>query len=144
MTLGYPGLEVGATHRISLVVDDRTTVPELPLPAPDLAGMPRVFATAYLVGLAECASMGVLALFLNDDEMSVGVAVSFDHTAATPVGMTVSAEATVTAIEPRLVSFSVELTDDAGPIGSGTHTRAIINRTKFDERLARRAATIGR
>ena len=100
MTSGYPGLEVGASHRVSLVVDDRTTVPALPLPAPALAGMPHVFATAYLVGLAECASMGVLAPFLDEDEISVGVAVDFDHTAATPVGMTVSAEASVTAIEP--------------------------------------------
>jgi fluoroacetyl-CoA thioesterase len=52
----------------------------------------------------------------------------------------VTAVASVTAVEGRTVSFAVELSDDAGPIGRGTHRRAIIDRAKFDARVAAKAA----
>jgi len=135
-----PGLEPGASHSVSVLVDDALTVPGVSAAFPGFASMPAVFATAYLVGFAECAAMGVLAPFLEPGEGSVGVDVCFDHTAATPVGLTVTAVATATAVEGRTVSFVVELSDDAGPIGRGTHRRAIIDRAKFDARVAAKAA----
>ncbi len=134
-----PGLEVGRTHTVSVVVDDSLTVPGVSDAFPGFADMPRVFATAYLVGFAECAAMGAIADFLEDHESSVGIEVNIDHTAATPVGMTVTAVATVTAVEGRVVSFRVELSDDVGPIGRGTHRRAVIDRAAFDARVAKRA-----
>lgn len=134
-----PGLEVGASHEVSVVVTPELTVPGVSDDFPGFADMPAVFATAYLVGFAECASMGVLAPFLDANEGSVGVEVNFDHTAATPVGLTVTAVSTVTAIDGRLVSFAVDLRDDAGAIGHGTHRRAIIDRAKFDARVAEKA-----
>ena len=138
-----PGLQPGASHRVSVVVDDALTVPGVSSAFPGFADMPRVFATAYLVGFAECAAMGVLAPFLDAGEGSVGIDVAFDHTAATPVGLTVTAVATATAVEPRVVSFEVELSDEQGPIGRGTHRRAIIDRAKFDARVAAKAAEYG-
>lgn len=133
------GLEPGASHAVSVVVTDALTVPGVSDAFPGFADMPRVFATAYLVGFAECAAMGVLAPYLDAGEGSVGVEICVDHTAATPVGMTVTAVAIVTAVEGRTVSFEVALSDDAGPIGSGTHRRAIIDRAKFDARVAAKA-----
>lgn len=138
-----PGLVVGASHRVSVVVDDSLTVPGVSAAFPGFAEMPRVFATAYLVGFAECAAMGVLAPFLDAGEGSVGIDVAVDHTAATPVGMTVTAVATVTSVEPRVVGFEVALFDDAGPIGRGTHRRAIIDRATFDARVAAKAEQSG-
>ena len=138
-----PGLAAGASHRVSVVVDDSLTVPGVSAAFPGFAEMPRVFATAYLVGFAECAAMGVLAPFLDAGEGSVGIDIAVDHTAATPVGMTVTAVATVTSVEPRVVGFEVELCDDAGPIGRGTHRRAIIDRAKFDARVARKSEQYG-
>lgn len=134
-----PGLEIGHSHTVSVVVDDTLTVPAVSAKYPGFADMPRVFATAFMVGFAECAAMGALADHLEPGESSVGTDVRFDHIAATPVGMTVTAVATVTAVEPRVVSFHVELSDDAGPIGSGTHRRAIIDRARFDARVAKKA-----
>lgn len=130
------GLAPGASHTERVLVGRSLTVPEVSDEYPGFADMPEVFATAYMVGFAECAAMGVLAPYLDADEGSVGVEVCFDHTAATPVGLTVTAVATVTAVEGRVVSFEVELSDDAGPIGRGTHKRAIIDRAKFDARVA--------
>ena len=133
-------LQVGASHTVSVIVDRTLTVPAVSAAYPGFAEMPEVFATAYMVGFAECAAMGVLAPALEPGEGSVGVEVAFDHTAATPVGLTVTAVATVTAVEPRLVTFHVELSDDAGPIGRGTHKRAIIDRARFDARAAAKRA----
>lgn len=133
------GLTVGATASVSVVVDDTLTVPAVSAKFPRFDTMPRVFATAYLVGFAECAAMAVLHPFLDDGESSVGVKVDFDHTAATPVGLTVTAQATVTAVEGRLLTFDVVLRDDLDEIGRGTHRRAVIDRAKFDARVAKKA-----
>jgi fluoroacetyl-CoA thioesterase len=137
------GLTVGATASVSVVVDDTLTVPAVSAKFPRFDTMPHVFATAYLVGFAECAAMAVLHPFLDDGESSVGVKVDFDHTAATPVGLTVTAQATVTAVEGRLLSFDVVLRDELDEIGRGTHRRAVIDRAKFDARVAKKADAAG-
>ena len=137
------GLTVGATASVSVVVDDSLTVPAVSDRFPRFDTMPRVFATAYLVGFAECAAMAVLHPHLDEGESSVGVEVHVGHTAATPVGMTVTAEATVTAVDGRLVSFEVVLRDDLDEIGRGTHRRAVIDRAKFDARVAKKADAAG-
>lgn len=137
------GLTPGATASVSVVVDDSLTVPGVSDRFPRFDTMPRVFATAYLVGFAECAAMAVLHPFLDEDESSVGVKVDFEHTAATPVGLTVTAEATVTAVEGRLVTFEVVLRDDVDEIGRGLHRRAVIDRAKFDARVAKKADAVG-
>ncbi|SDB79850.1 fluoroacetyl-CoA thioesterase [Raineyella antarctica] len=135
-----PGLAPGQTATVSVEVDDSLTVPAVSAKYPGFAEMPRVFATAYMVGLAECAAMGALADFLEPNESSVGTDVRFDHTAATPVGMTVTATAEVTGVEGRMVSFHVVLRDDDGQIGEGTHQRAIIDKARFEARVAAKAA----
>lgn len=132
-------IEVGASHTTSVVVDESLTVPAVSAKFPGFGSMPRVFATAFMVGFAEAAAMGVLADYLDESEGSVGVDVRFDHTAATPIGLTVTATATVTAVAPRMVTFAVELSDDEGPIGRGTHVRAIIDRGRFEARVAAKA-----
>ena len=53
------------------------------------------------------------------------------HDAATPVGITVWAEAEVTAVEGKKLTFSVQAFDEAGPIGGGTHERFIIAVDRF-------------
>ncbi|MEA5153912.1 thioesterase family protein [Raineyella sp.] len=138
-----PGLVPGQTHTVSVRVDDSLTVPAVSAKFPGFAEMPRVFATAYMVGFAECAAMGALADYLEPHESSVGIDVRFDHTAATPVGMTVTATAEVTAVEGRVVSFRVVLRDDLEQIGEGTHQRAVIHRDKFLARLAGKAEKAG-
>lgn len=133
-------LAVGTRGSITITVDESLTVPAVSTQYPRFDDMPLVFATAYMVGLAECAAMDALHPALDEGESSVGIDVRFDHTAATPVGMQVTAEAVVTAVEGRIVTFEVVLRDEVDQIGSGTHQRAVINREKFDARVAAKAA----
>ena len=85
---------------------------------------------------AKTAGSGALDVFatqpyLEDGQGSVGIALNLTHDAATPVGMKVWAESTVTAINGRKVSFSITAYDETGIIGTCDHQRAIIDNEKF-------------
>ena len=60
--------------------------------------------------------------------------------AATPVGMQVTADVELIAIEGRSLTYKVSCRDEAGLIGEGTHRRAIIDVEKFLQRLQQKAA----
>ena len=92
-----------------------------------------VFATPALVALAEKTCWQSVAPALEAGSGTVGTKLELEHTAPTPVGMTVRATATVTGVSEngKLITFRVEASDDWGPIGEGTHTRAIIANDRF-------------
>lgn len=128
-------IPAGTRGSVTITVDESLTVPAVSDQYPRFDTMPQVFATAYMVGLAEAAAMDALHPALDEGESSVGIEVAFQHTAATPVGLQVTAEAEVTAVEGRVVTFRVVLRDDVEQIGEGTHRRAVIDRAKFDARV---------
>jgi predicted thioesterase len=84
----------------------------------------------------ENAALEALKPFLERGESAVGSHVDVKHLAATPVGATVTATATVTEVAGRRVVFSVHATDGQQDIGSGTHERMLIDLAKFSARLA--------
>jgi len=92
---------------------------------------PAVFATARMIALMEVAAARAMRPLLGSGQLSVGVSLDVRHTAATPVGSTVRAVATYLRTEQKLLHFRVEAFDEAGPIGSGEHTRAIIETARL-------------
>jgi len=97
------------------------------------SGLLPVFGTPYMIALMENCSASLLQNFLEDGQGSVGIHLDVKHTAATPIGMKVLVEAEVTAVSEngKIVDFKVAAWDEKGPIGEGTHTRAIINNERF-------------
>ena len=97
------------------------------------SGLLPVFGTPYMIGLMENAAQSVLGVFLEEGQGSVGTHLDIKHTAPTPVGMKVWVEAEVTAVSEngKMVDFALKAWDERGPIGEGTHTRAIINNERF-------------
>ena len=93
-----------------------------------------VYATPCMVALMEGAACESIAPFLAEGESSVGTVMNVAHTSATPVGMEVHAESTVTAVEGRKVSFEIVAYDEAGEIGRATHERFIIKAERFLEK----------
>lgn len=93
-----------------------------------------VYATPCMVALMEGAACDALADYLEENQTSVGTFLSIDHISATPVGMEVRAEAEVTAVEGKTITFQVRSFDEAGEIGHGTHKRVIVNSQKFLEK----------
>ncbi|HUN57210.1 MAG TPA: thioesterase family protein [Candidatus Binataceae bacterium] len=106
----------------------------------DLAGtmqptLPPVLATCMMSLAMELAAMDAIAMYLEPGEMSVGAIVNVSHLAATPEGWKVRAEAEVTKSDGRRIEFNVSAFDEKESIGNGTHTRAVIDRGKFDQRF---------
>ena len=93
-----------------------------------------VYATPCMVALMEGAACEAIAGALSDTQTTVGTALNFEHVSATPVGLEVRAEAEVTAVEGKVITFDVRAFDESGEIGKGTHKRVIVNSQKFLEK----------
>ena len=117
-------VEAGTTGEIALAVRYEDTAHALSVLTDDT--FPEVLATSRMIALMELAAAKVLRPLLGPGELSVGVTVDVRHTAATPVGGRVRAVATYVGTDGKLHRFRVEAFDDAGAIGAGEHTRAII------------------
>ena len=118
-------LTVGSKGRAEvLVTEDKTA-------AAVGSGLVPVFATPYMVALMENAAVNAVQAGLEEGQGTVGTRLEVTHDAATPVGMKVWAEAELTAVEGKKLTFTVRAFDEAGPIGGGTHERFIITVDRF-------------
>lgn len=104
------------------------------------SGLVDVLATPVLVGFCEETSRSMIDPHLPDGQKTVGTAVSLSHSAATPLGMNVTLTATLTAVEGRKLTFDVACRDDLETIGHCTHTRYIIDASRFDAGVAEKQA----
>jgi fluoroacetyl-CoA thioesterase len=134
---------VGSRREWRIVVRPEHTVPALPVDAPAIAAMPAVLATPMLVAMAECACTAHLASVAPETGLTLGTEVEIAHTAATPVGMTVTITTELVAAEGRVVRFAFSAHDGLDAIGHGRHARAAVTRERFDSRLAEKRARIG-
>jgi fluoroacetyl-CoA thioesterase len=126
-------LAPGLTATLSFVVPENKTVPHLYPEAPEFRTMPAVFATGFMVGLVEWACMRAIAPCLEaPGEQSVGTDVRLNHTAATPVGFTVTVTARLERVEGRKLAFSVSAHDGVDEICRGTHERFVIDTARFE------------
>ncbi len=80
---------------------------------------------------------------LGEGNDSVGVKVSVQHIAATPMGQAVTYRARVTAVEGRRVTFEVEASDSIEALGRGTHVRFAVDVKRFAKRLGKKLETLG-
>ncbi|TMD13161.1 MAG: hypothetical protein E6J00_09055 [Chloroflexi bacterium] len=97
-----------------------------------------VMATPILLWLAELACMQCLAEHLGSGELTVGVGHRVRHQAPTPVGWQVTVTATLKQIRGKVLIFEVAANDGVEDVFSGTHTRALLNRQRFLERISRK------
>lgn len=118
-------IKVGLTNEV------KTAVTEENIASTMGSGCLRVFATPAMCCLMEKAASDLMDSLVDDGSTTVGTALNIAHTAATPVGMEVTATAEITSVEGRKISFRVTARDEAGEIGSGTHERFIVFKEKF-------------
>ena len=90
-----------------------------------------VFATPAMAALMEAAAVNALAGILGDDQTTVGVTLDLQHLAATPTGLTVRAEARLSNVEGRRLTFRVAAFDDVEQVGVGTHQRVLVDTERF-------------
>ena len=118
-------VEIGMKGEVQSFVEKEDTAAEVG------SGSLLVYATPCMVAMMEGAACEAIAHGLSENETTVGIELNIQHLAATPVGMEVRAEATVTAVEGKIITFEVEAFDEAGTIGKGTHKRALVNTQRF-------------
>ena len=130
-------LVVGIRYQHTFKVPTSKTVPALYPEAEEFLVMPEVFATGFLVGFLEWACIKAINPHLDFPEVqTVGTHINVSHEAATPVGLTVTANVELIMIEGRKLTFKVEANDGVDLISRGTHERFIINKEKFNTKLA--------
>ena len=136
-------LKIGLQYTHQLVVPQSKTVPALYPEADEFVAMPAVFATGFLVGLLEWACIKLVNPYLDwPQEQSVGTHINVSHQAVTPPGLTITATVELIAIEGRKLIFSVAAHDGIDLISKGKHERFIINREKFDAKVALKKVAI--
>ena len=139
MESGVTEPALNAVGTAQLVVQQSDCASDLILDNKPDEAFPEVFATTRMIALMEMAGARVLHPLLQSGEMSVGVTVDVIHLAATPVGAKVTATAIYRGRDGKLFVFDVVADDSAGPIGRGTHKRAIISRERLLDGAAKRA-----
>ena len=100
------------------------------------SGALEVLGTPFMMALMESAAMHCIQPELPEGKGTVGVEIASSHLAPTPVGMTIRATAEVTEISPngKMISFKVSAYDETCLIGEGTHTRAVIDNARFQQK----------
>ena len=138
-----PTLQPGLKYTFAYTVPVSKTVPQLYQESPELAAMPEVFATGFMVGLMEWTCVQLLAPHLDPGEGSLGVHIDVSHKAATPVGFTVTVEAECIEVRGPRAKFALRAHDGIDEIGSGTHERFIVAWDRFNRGVAAKMAKAG-
>lgn len=99
-----------------------------------------VLATPVLLWLAEITCMKLMDGVLDAGEMTVGVGHDSQHLGATPENWEVRVSAKLTRVDGRSLCFEVAARDAQQVVFAGTHTRAVVDRSKFVAKLERKAA----
>jgi predicted thioesterase len=75
-------------------------------------------------------------------EDSVGMEVAVKHLAPTLMGMTATIDVQLKSVEGRKISFDVAVKDDLDAVGSGSHTRFVVEKARTLERIKAKAARV--
>jgi fluoroacetyl-CoA thioesterase len=139
-----PTLRAGLEATFRYTVPESKTVPRIYEEAADFQLMPKVFATGYLVALAEWACIELVKPHLDWPlEQTLGTRVELSHVAATPPGLTVEVRVRLDSVEGRRLVFTVHAHDGVDTISEGTHERHLIVAERFREKLAAKRARAG-
>jgi fluoroacetyl-CoA thioesterase len=124
----------GLTGTAEIIVGPEHTAPFVG------SGRIAVLATPVMINIVEAAALAAVEHLLPAGHQSLGIRLDISHTAATPVGLRVTATAEVTRVEGRTISFRVTTRDEFEPIGGGSHERVVVSVARFDERVQRKLA----
>ena len=96
--------------------------------------LPPVLSTPHMIGWMEAAGFEALLPFCEDDEVSVGTAINVTHRAPTGIDSRVKCEAVLESVSGRFLTFRVNAHNGSQVIGYGTISRAIVSKSKFEQK----------
>ena len=130
-------MKPGVTYSETITVDADRTISFL---GDEL----RVYATPSMVHDVEYAGVKLTEPHLEDGEGTVGVHISIDHLAATPLGEDVSIHLEVIEVDGPRIVIKVQVHEALDLVGKGTHVRFTIDVARQAERLLKKKDAIAR
>jgi len=103
------------------------------------SGSVKVLSTPMMIAYMEITSLELLDTHLPDGFSSVGSEVDIRHLAPSPPGSTIKVRATISTIEDRKVTLTVEAWEGEKPIGNGRHVRYLIDTEAFMQKIKQNA-----
>ena len=97
-----------------------------------------VLATPALAALMENAAMMAVAAELPEGSTTVGTRLELNHMKASAVGVEVVAEAVLTAVDGRRLTFRIEAREGDTVVGECLHERFVVDRERFLSKLAKK------
>lgn len=122
-------LTLGIKGYASLDVEDEHTALHVG------SGCEKVLATPVMIALMEAAAVDCVEHRLPAKHTSLGIHISIDHKAPTPVGHSIKAIAELIEIDDQRLKFNVTAEDNLRTIGSGFHIRCIVKIEEFRRKL---------
>ena len=123
-----PEFAPGLSARVESTVTDADTAQSLGSGDVPVLGTPRVLA------LAEAATVAATARQMPGGVTTVGTRAEVEHRAATPVGHTVTALATLTKVDGRRLLFEVVVRDGETLVAEVRVERVVLDRQRFIEK----------
>ena len=117
--------------KAGIIGNDEVIVTEANTAAAMGSGTLPVFATPALVALMEKTAQESGQDALEEGCGSVGTMICAKHVSATPVGMKVTCQSELVAVEGRKLVFKITASDACGVVGEADHERFIIQNEKF-------------
>ena len=100
--------------------------------------LPALYSTPDMIRLMETAAFRALQSYCESGEITVGTAINIEHRAASGIGATITAEASLESMHGRFYVLKVTARDDVQEIGRGTVSRAVIEVRGFMDKLSKR------
>lgn len=125
-------IAAGTIGTATLVVAPEHTAPRVG------SGRIAVLATPVMINCIEAAALAACEHLLPAGHQSLGIHLDVRHIAATPVGMSITAEAEVVRVEGRTIYYRVAVHDEKELIGDGLHERVVVNVERFDARVQKK------
>ena len=122
-------LEVGMRLEVERIVTENDTA------AKAASGEVEVLATPIMIAWMEEVSLHLAQKELEEGFTTVGTEVNIKHLKGTLVGKTVKIVSVLKEIDRKRLVFDVEVLEDGIAVGTGSHTRFIIDTAKFYEKL---------
>ena len=122
-------LEVGMKLEVEKLVTDNDTASKA------ASGAVEVLATPFMIAWMEEVSLHLAQKGLENGLTTVGTEVNIKHLKGTLVGKTLKIISVLKEIDRKKLVFDIEALEDGVVVGTGTHTRFIIDPVKFYEKL---------
>lgn len=97
---------------------------------PHIAG---ILSTSRMIALMEDTCLAAVQPFLEEGQTTVGTRVEVSHVGMARAGEEVTVRIRLEKItQRRLLTFEVEMEAASGIVGSGSHQRLVVDRSRFD------------